>query len=317
MLLLTCVSCRVAPQPPPAPRVLVTPPAPAAIVEPTAPQKPKPGDPLLRTGDEILVCGQLIHTGSRVVLWTDPGGYDAYRLEPRFPNPNTEPKEKPAKACFGMRPLDFLDAAGKTRVAERGWDLPELRETVQQIVIHYDAIGSARDCFRVLHDVRGLSSHFLLDLDGTIYQTLDLKEMAWHAGKANGRSIGIEIANVGAYENLPELEALSDRAPLAIRSAGPVQGTIRDRSLWQYRFTDAQYESLIHLAATLTRAFPRLQVGTPETLEQVSTGRVFSEETLPSYRGLLGHLHVSEEKADPGPAFDWDRLLRGISQALP
>ncbi len=39
----------------------------------------------------------------------------------------------------------------------------------------------------------------MLDLDGTIYQTLDLKEQAWHATIANGRSIGIEIANIGAY----------------------------------------------------------------------------------------------------------------------
>jgi len=36
-------------------------------------------------------------------------------------------------------------------------------------------------CFKVLHDHRDLSVHFMLDLDGTIYQTLDLKERAWHA----------------------------------------------------------------------------------------------------------------------------------------
>ncbi len=30
-------------------------------------------------------------------------------------------------------------------------------------------------------------------------QTLDLKERAWHASTANTRSIGIEIANIGAY----------------------------------------------------------------------------------------------------------------------
>src|SRR5262245_47731080 len=30
-----------------------------------------------RTGDEIVVAGQMFHTGSRVVTWMDPGGYDA------------------------------------------------------------------------------------------------------------------------------------------------------------------------------------------------------------------------------------------------
>ena len=39
----------------------------------------------------------------------------------------------------------------------------------------------------------------VLDLDGTIYQTLDLKERAWHATTSNTRSIGIEIANIGAF----------------------------------------------------------------------------------------------------------------------
>src|SRR5438309_10685682 len=44
----------------------------------------KPGQKLERRGDEIVVCGQLFHTTTPVVLWTDPGGYDAYRVERRF-----------------------------------------------------------------------------------------------------------------------------------------------------------------------------------------------------------------------------------------
>src|SRR6186997_787944 len=42
------------------------------------------GDRVARRSDEIVVCGQLYHTGAPVVLWTDPGGYDAYRTERRF-----------------------------------------------------------------------------------------------------------------------------------------------------------------------------------------------------------------------------------------
>src|ERR1043165_2164691 len=68
-----------------------------------------------------------------------------------------------------------------------------------QFVIHYDAAGTSRQCFKVLHDLRDLSVHFMLDLDGTIYQTLDAKERAWHATSSNSRSVGIEIASPGAY----------------------------------------------------------------------------------------------------------------------
>src|ERR1035437_6244982 len=45
---------------------------------------PQPGTFALRKGDEIVVAGQFVHTGSHVVLWMDPGGYDAYRVERRF-----------------------------------------------------------------------------------------------------------------------------------------------------------------------------------------------------------------------------------------
>ena len=43
-----------------------------------------PGKPLKRKGDEIIVAGQLFHTGTRIVTWMDPRGYDGYRVERRF-----------------------------------------------------------------------------------------------------------------------------------------------------------------------------------------------------------------------------------------
>ena len=74
-----------------------------------------------------------------------------------------------------------------------------LRNVVDQFVMHYDVCGLSKTCFNVLHDHRGLSIHFMLDIDGTIYQTLDLKERAFHATTSNTRSVGVEIANMGAY----------------------------------------------------------------------------------------------------------------------
>src|SRR5689334_1717097 len=45
---------------------------------------PRPGTMVSRRGDEIVVAGRFFHTGTPVVLWMDPGGYDAYRVERRF-----------------------------------------------------------------------------------------------------------------------------------------------------------------------------------------------------------------------------------------
>src|SRR3989442_11406295 len=167
---------------------------------------PRPGAFEPRRGDEIMVAGQLVHTGTRVVLWTDPGGYDAYRVERRFApleksdweNSHQEAKDLSSPNRYNMRKAGLSDEEIE-RVRGGGWDLPTLQKVVDQFVIHFDVCGGSRQCFKVLQDYRDLSVHFMLDLDGTIYQTLDLKERAWHATTSNSRSVGIEIANMGAY----------------------------------------------------------------------------------------------------------------------
>ncbi|MFQ5506497.1 MAG: N-acetylmuramoyl-L-alanine amidase, partial [Planctomycetota bacterium] len=220
------------------------------------------------------------------------------------------------------------------RVRRRGWRLEELGEVVTQFVIHYDVCGTSRQCFKVLHDRRGLSVHFMLDVDGTLYQTLDLKERAWHAAVANDRSIGIEIANIGAYGSPDDdvLEAWYRRdsdglriefpewmKDTGIRSAGFVarparerliEGEVHERKYYQYDFTSAQYRALAHLVAALTRIFPKLRLDYPRTKDGGHHWGVLSKEGLAAYTGLLGHYHVTTRKRDPGPAFDWDRLLR-------
>src|SRR6476619_1583840 len=167
---------------------------------------PRPGTLASRRGDEIVVAGQFVHTGTPVVLWMDPGGYDAYRVERRFSpmeradweHSTAEVENLRSPNRFNMRRADLSDKE-IYRVRGGGWDLPLLQKVVDQFVIHFDVCGVSRQCFKVLHDNRDLSVHFMLDVDGTIYQTLDLKERAWHATISNGRSVGIEIANMGAY----------------------------------------------------------------------------------------------------------------------
>ena len=35
-----------------------------------------------------------------------------------------------------------------------------------------------------------------------------------------------------------------------------------------------------------------------------------------NYGGLMGHYHVQTNKTDPGPAFDWDRLVNGAREFM-
>jgi N-acetyl-anhydromuramyl-L-alanine amidase AmpD len=176
------------------------------------------------------------------------------------------------------------------RVRGGNWTLPFLQEHVDQFVLHYDVCGVSRECFRVLHDGRGLTVHFMLDVDGTVYQTMDLKDQAAHATIANGRSIGIEIANIGAYpvasEGKSPLEEWYTRTaagqvvlsiPPKLGDGGvrakdfigrparqePVVGVIQGYELRQYDFTPQQYEALIKLTATLCTVFPKITCDYP------------------------------------------------------
>ncbi len=165
-----------------------------------------PGTAAQRRGDEIIVAGQLFHTGTPVVTWMDAGGYDAYRVERRFSPYAESSYEQTIAAVKDITAPNRYSARTNTLSPEEiekirggGWTLPQLQNVVDQFVLHYDVCGLSKTCFNVLHDHRGLSVHFMLDLDGTIYQTLDLKERARHATTSNNRSIGIEIANMGAY----------------------------------------------------------------------------------------------------------------------
>ncbi len=137
---------------------------------------PRPGAVERRRGDEIVVAGQFVHTGTPVVLWLDAGGYDAYRVERRFspidksdwaPSSEEVPDLRNPNR-FGMRRAGLTDDEIE-RVRGGGWDLPLLQKVVDQFVIHFDVCGVSRQCFKVLHDHRDLSVHFMLDLDGTIY----------------------------------------------------------------------------------------------------------------------------------------------------
>jgi len=299
----------------------------------------------VRKGDEIVVCGQYFHTGAPVVLWTDPAGYDAYRVERRFGPIEKSTWEFIAKDGTGpetpnrysVRKAGLADDEIQ-RVRGGGWDLPLLQRQVDQFVLHYDVCGVSRQCFRVLHDMRGLSVHFMLDIDGTIYQTLDLKERAWHATSSNDRSIGIEIANMGAYasgeknpfsrwyaidENGPYITIPEDLGSGGVRTPSFVgrpdrpmliAGQIQGRMLSQYDLTPQQYESLEKLTAALCAVFPNLRPDCPRDVAGNVITTKLDDASLKNYTGILGHFHVQDDKVDPGPALQWDRITRAAKR---
>ncbi len=73
---------------------------------------------------------------------------------------------------------------------------------IQLIIIHYTALKNVEDAICYLcDDKKKVSSHYLISKNGTVYNLVEDKFRAWHAGKAfwqdindiNSISIGIEL----------------------------------------------------------------------------------------------------------------------------
>ncbi|HVY63135.1 MAG TPA: N-acetylmuramoyl-L-alanine amidase [Planctomycetota bacterium] len=271
-------------------------------------------------GQAIAIGGVLYPIGTPVVLWNEPGGYDAYQKRCR---------DNPARV-LPTAPAPGADTP--ERIGARSPAGADLRALISQLVIHYDAAYTSRNCFHVLQDERGLSVHFMCDLDGTLYQTCDVAERARHAREANNRSVGVEVAHPGALEGEKGLAARYRRDALGtflelpprlaaepLRTPGfvarparpePVRGTIQGRVQTQYDFTDAQYRALAHLAAGLSRALPRIPLEVPRDAQGRVLDRAFPDPAAAAaFAGVVGHWHLQTDKFDPGPAFDWDRFL--------
>lgn len=252
----------------------------------------------------IVVCGKKYDIGTRVVLWDEPdglNGYDTTRYVHRIQNRKTGKTKKRVVSGY--------------RFSRRGWrrkrTLENLRKVVTQFFLHHDGMYRAKGTFHVLHVERGLSCHFLLDDDGTIYQTIDLWEKGWHGGNCNPVAVGIEIANRAMAGRFP---TAYDKYHQKRHGVGPRRkrhDVINGRKLFGYEFNDKQYAALIHLGIVMTELFP-LMGGEAADFPRVQ-GKI-TKNTLAKpkrHRGFICHYHASKSKIDP-ISFDHQRFLDGV-----
>jgi N-acetylmuramoyl-L-alanine amidase len=89
---------------------------------------------------------------------------------------------------------------------------------VDMLILHYTGMKTAREAIDRLRDtVAQVSSHYVVDEDGSVLRLVPEERRAWHAGVShwrghaalNGRSIGVEIVNPGhewGYRDFPALQ---------------------------------------------------------------------------------------------------------------
>ncbi len=208
----------------------------------------------------------------KVVLWSEPGALKA--------NPGTH-------YSYAGRP----------------------KRNIRYFVNHWDVCLSSKSCASVLNK-RGISVHFLIDNDGTIYQTLDIQHAAWHAGseRANRASVGVEITNAyyPKYQDWYIKNGFGER-PL-VENAW-VHHTKLEPFLGFY---PKQIEALkalwkaIHKATGIPYETPLNQFGNTSTQyeQKVPYGK---------FSGFVSHYHVSKKKIDCA-GLDIKTLLKDIEE---
>lgn len=208
---------------------------------------------------------------------------------------------------------------GHTRAPEQLFgitraEIDDLGQKIWQIALHHDVTTNALDTYNVLC-TRGLSTHFVVNYDGTLYQFMDCYHTAWATGDNNAMSIAIDMNNP-VY---PELRNEDPAAGMREIYQGKINGSVKT----MLGYTEPQYETIIALMKAFITPIqipgeadwiplPRVAANCFPPISE--NGEVINRLMRDSTRfeGFLGHYHCSANKWDPGPAFDWLRVLSGI-----
>ena len=168
------------------------------------------------------------------------------------------------------------------------------KRNVRLFVNHWDVCLNSKACHTVLKK-RNISVHFLIDNDGTIYQTMDMQHGAWHAGtsRANRASVGVEISNAyyPKYQNW------------YVRNGYGKRPIIDDA--WVHRnkldpflgFYPAQIEAAKALWQAVTDA-TNVELQTPLNQFGKSSTTYVQDVVYGKFQGIVSHFHCSKSKID-------------------
>tara|TARA_R110000824_G_scaffold329865_1_gene516599 strand:- start:910 stop:1842 length:933 start_codon:yes stop_codon:yes gene_type:complete len=168
------------------------------------------------------------------------------------------------------------------------------KRKIRYFVNHWDVCLSSTSCQNVL-DRRGISVHFLIDNDGTIYQTLDLQHAAWHAGssRTNRPSVGVEITNAyyPKYQDWYQDHGFGERP---IIEGAWVHGSRLDPFLGFYPEQIEAVKALwkaIHAATGIPYETPEGQFGKTSTKYE-------QDVAYGNFTGFVSHYHINKGKID-------------------
>jgi hypothetical protein len=181
------------------------------------------------------------------------------------------------------------------------------KRTPKMFVAHWDACLSTAQMHQVTKE-RGLSVHFGIDNDGTIYQLLDTKDIAWHARGINTQSIGVEIANPVKLR----YNARYKKKGQPLRKV-VLDDVIHGKKCPPYLdFYPVQLEAFKALARAVCKAH-NIPLAAPLDKSGALVRGVDRRVQGRSFRGIVGHYHVTNTKTDPG-RMPLDEIVKELTE---
>ena len=178
---------------------------------------------------------------------------------------------------------------------------------------HWDVCLSSEACARVLNR-RGVSIHFNIDNDGTIYQLLDTQHGAWQAGHwyGNKHGIGVEISNAfyTKYQGWYEKNGFGPR-PVVAEGDAIVHGVGLQEHLGFYPIQIEALKKLwkaLHLGLDIPLDFPKNADGSLCTT-------VHPDVTGGTFKGFNNHYNFTRKKIDCA-GLPLDELLKEVKEDL-
>jgi len=174
-------------------------------------------------------------------------------------------------------------------------------------VAHWDVCLSSKSCFNILKK-RGVSVHFCIDNDGTIYQLMDCNDIGFHAGnwKVNTKSVGVEISDAyyPKYQNIYRTKGFGIRP---IWEDAEVHGKKLKPFLGFY---DVQIDAFKALTKALHNAYGIPLVAPMDGESLLKT--VDSSVKKGLFKGVVNHYHITTRKIDCA-GFELDKVLEEIA----
>jgi len=178
--------------------------------------------------------------------------------------------------------INFDDHVGFSFYERGGWRQRKYQPNL--IVLHWTVTFTAHSTFRVLSK-RGLSTHFIIDADGKIYQCLDpIEAVAFHAGWTNDFSIGIDLVN-------PVMKKYAAKEP-----ERPLIETKKANSWKTVQILDYTPKQKKVLPKFLKELCKLCDI----QYAWINLYNCIDKKSIKGFNGILGHYHISKTKWDPG-----------------